>query len=199
MHILSNFQGPRTILRRGRLIYECFSNAFLLKKTSKFRVFTKKHDWICYFLPKYAWENCSWAFSCLDQNSNLNLSPAGWPGKFFFSPFPRKWLETISRNDLKWCIMAFPEKTFRKVAHNIRKYAKKVWDDSDKNSWGTLVTTVSVLPKIPTENPYFQSLGKQCSQEREGTCSRLSEKLLTVSESMHKKFGMIPTRIHGAP
>ena len=125
MPILSNFQGPRTILRRGRLIYECFSNAFLLKKTSKFRVFTKKHDWICYFLPKYAWENCSWAFSCLDQNSNLNLSPAGWPGKFFFSPFPRKWLETISRNDLKWCIMAFPEKTFRKDAHNIRKYAKK--------------------------------------------------------------------------
>ena len=89
--------------------------------------------------------------------------------------------------------------TFRKVAHNIREYAQKVWDDSNKNSWGTLVTTVSVLPKNPTENPYFQSLGKQCSQEREGTCSRLSEKLLTVSESMHKKFGMIPTRIHGAP
>ena len=49
---------------------------------------------------------------------------------------------------------------FRKVAHNIREYAQKVWDDSDKNSWGTLVTTVSILPKIPTENPYFLSLGK---------------------------------------
>ena len=44
---------------------------------------------------------------------------------------------------------------FRKVTHNIREYAEKVWDYSDKNSWGTLVTTVSVLPKNPTENPYF--------------------------------------------
>ena len=88
---------------------------------------------------------------------------------------------------------------FRKVAHNIREYAQKVWDDFNKNSWGTLVTTVSVLPKIPTENPYFQSLGKQCSQEREGTCSRLLEKLLTVLKSMQKKFGMIPTRIPGSP
>ena len=49
---------------------------------------------------------------------------------------------------------------FRKLAYNIREYAQKVWDDSDKNSWGSLVTTVSVLPKIPTESPYFQSLGK---------------------------------------
>ena len=49
---------------------------------------------------------------------------------------------------------------FRKVAHSIREYAQKVWDDSNKNSWGTLVTTVSILPKIATENPYFSSSGK---------------------------------------
>ena len=49
---------------------------------------------------------------------------------------------------------------FRKVAYNIREYAQKVWDDSNKNSWGTLVTTVSILPKIATENPYFSSSGK---------------------------------------
>ena len=42
---------------------------------------------------------------------------------------------------------------FRKVAHNIREYAQKVWDDSDKNSWGTQVSTVCVLPKISIENP----------------------------------------------
>ena len=50
--------------------------------------------------------------------------------------------------------------TFRKVAHNIREYAQTEWDDSNKNSWGTLVTTVSVVPKISTENHYFLSLGK---------------------------------------
>ena len=88
---------------------------------------------------------------------------------------------------------------FRKVVHSIREYAQSVWDDSDKNSWGTLVTTVSILPKIATENPYFSSSGKYRSQERKGRYSRLSEKLLTISESMDKKFGMIPTRIHGAP
>ena len=49
---------------------------------------------------------------------------------------------------------------FRKDTHNIREYAQEVWNDSDKNAWGTLVTTVSVLPKISTETPYFLSLGK---------------------------------------
>ena len=43
--------------------------------------------------------------------------------------------------------------TLRKVAYNIRENAQKGWDDSNKNSWGTLVTTVSVLPKIPTKHP----------------------------------------------
>ena len=42
---------------------------------------------------------------------------------------------------------------FKKVTHSIREYAQKVWDDSNKNSWGTLVSTVCVLPKIPIENP----------------------------------------------
>ena len=163
MPILSNFQGPRTILRRGRLIYECFSNAFLLKKTSKFRVFTKKHDWICYFLPKYAWENCSWVFSCLDQNSNLNPSPAVCCIQFFL-PISYKWW--LFSNISKFGQLVLPGKerymfqAFRKVAHNIREYVQKVWDDSNKNSWGTLVTTLSVLPKITTENPNFMNLGK---------------------------------------
>ena len=44
-------------------------------------------------------------------------------------------------------------KAFRKVAYNIREYVKKVWDDSDKNSWGTLGAPVCVLPKISIENP----------------------------------------------
>ena len=57
-----------------------------------------------------------------------------------------------------WLVL-HPEKecymlqTFRKVAQNIPEYAKIVWVDSNKNSWGTLVSTVCVLPKIPIENP----------------------------------------------
>ena len=55
---------------------------------------------------------------------------------------------------------------FGKVAYNTWEYAKKVWDDSDKNSWRTLVTTVCVLPKIPIEKRYFFQFGEVVIPEK---------------------------------
>ena len=40
-----------------------------------------------FFMPKYDWENCFGGFSSLDQNSNLNLTPAIWCMNFFFARF----------------------------------------------------------------------------------------------------------------
>ena len=61
--------------------------SFLLKKTSKSYILTTKHKLSDVFLPKYDWEYCFEGFSSLYQNSNLNLTPAVWWGKFFFCLF----------------------------------------------------------------------------------------------------------------
>ena len=84
-----------------------------------------------FFLPKYDWENCFGGFSSLDQNSNLNLTPAIWsinnynyPGttciitiicQFFFETSKKKFIHQIAGVRLRlefWSKLEKPPKQF---------------------------------------------------------------------------------------
>ena len=68
-----------------------FFLAFLLKKKHGISTFLPQiRVSTLFLLPKYDWENCFGGISSLDQNSNLNLTPAIWCMNFFFAPFQKK-------------------------------------------------------------------------------------------------------------